>query len=95
MRHGIPLVVSTSTGLNEMVEEGESGLHIPVIEYPDRMSMDTTLLAEKMLYLLQSSRERTRLGQNARKRYEERYSADVFRRNMLGLYESLIISHNN
>ena len=89
MRHGVPLIVSTSTGLNEMVEEGESGLHVPVIEYPDKMEIDTTYLAEKMIYLFQHPKERKRMGQNARMRYEERYSMNTFRKSMLNFYRSL------
>jgi glycosyltransferase involved in cell wall biosynthesis len=92
MRHGVPLTASTSTGLKEMVEDGVTGLHIPVIEYPDRVEIDSTLLAEKMLYLLQHPEERQRLGANARKRYETLYSAEIFRRNMLDFYNSLFHS---
>ena len=90
MMHGVPLVVSTSTGLNEMVEEGVSGLHIPVMEDENKVEIDTNLLADKMLFLLLNPDERKRMGQNARRRYEEIYSMDVFRRNMLNFYASLL-----
>ena len=90
MMHGVPLVVSTSTGLNEMVEEGVSGLHIPVIESEEKTEIDASLLAEKILYLLLNPDERKRMGLNARRRYENVYSTDVFRRNMLNFYASLL-----
>ena len=89
MMHGLPIIGSTSTGLKEMIIDGETGLHIPVIEYDDRAEIDTDLLAEKMLYLLQHPDERKRMGANARKRYETVYSAEIFRRNMLDFYRSL------
>ena len=89
MMHGIPIIGSTSTGLKEMIIDGETGLHIPVIEYNDRAEIDTDLLAEKMLYLLQHPDERQRMGVNARKRYETVYSAEIFRQNMLDFYQSL------
>ena len=89
MMHRLPLIASTSTGLKEMVEDEKTGLHIPVIEYDDNVEIDTDLLAEKILYLLQHPDERQRMGQNARKRYEEQYSMEVFRKNMLDFYHSL------
>jgi glycosyltransferase len=89
MMHGIPLIASTSTGLCEMVEEGVTGLHVPVEEYPDRVEIRSELLAEKMQYLLQHPQERKRLGKNARRRYETVYSLEIMKENMLRLYADL------
>ena len=89
MMHGLPVIGSTSTGLKEMIVDGETGLHIPVIEYDDRVEIDTSLLAEKILYLLQHPEERLHMGVNARRRYLEKYSLPVFRKNMLDFYQSL------
>ena len=92
MRHGLPIIGSTSTGLNEMIIEGETGLHIPVIELADNVLIDTSLLSEKMQFLLQHPKELQRIGQNARKHYENHYSRDDFRKNMLKFYYSLFDS---
>jgi glycosyltransferase len=89
MMHGLPIIGSISTGLKEMIADGETGLHIPVIEYEDRVNMDTDLLAEKMLYLLQNPGERERMGRNARKRYEALYTAGRMGQQMHALYQSL------
>ena len=89
MRHGLPLIGSTSTGLKEMIIDRDTGLHIPVIEEEEKVEIDSSLLAEKMLYLLQNPTERQQLGQNARRRYEECYSIEVFRENMYQFYRSL------
>ena len=89
MMHGLPIIGSTSTGLKEMISDGETGWHIPVVEYDDSVEIDTSLLAEKMMCLLQNPAERKRMGTNARKRYECFYSAAIFRKNMLEFYESL------
>jgi len=88
MRHSLPIIGSTSTGLKEMIDEGETGLHIPVTEHENRVEIDMSLLADKMLFLLQNPIERQRMGQNARKRYEEYYSKEKFRENMLHFYHS-------
>jgi len=95
MMHGVPLIASTSTGLREMVEDGITGLHIPVVEHPDKVDIDSSLLAEKMLYLLQHPEDRKHMGLNARKRYEQLYSVEVMREKMLNLYTSLYDTENN
>ena len=89
MMHGLPIIGSTTTGLKEMIIDGETGLHIPVIEQNDSVEIDTDLLAEKILYLLQNPLERERMGANARRRYETVYSAEIFRKNMTAFYQSL------
>ena len=90
MMHGLPIIGSTTTGLKEMIVDNETGLHIPVIEHDDRVEIDSSLLATKMQYLLQNPEERKRLGVNARKRYEDNYSSEIFRKNMLNFYNSLL-----
>jgi len=88
MMHGLPVVVTATSGLDEVVDEA-SGLKVPITEYSDRVKIDTDLLAEKIVYLLEHPEEAKRLGENGRKRYLENYTGDIFRRNMIRLYESL------
>ena len=89
MMHGLPIVGSTSTGLSEMIDEGVTGLHVPVEEFEDKVDISTDILAEKTLFLLQNCAERKRMGANARRRYEKQYSMEVFRGNMIRFYKSL------
>ena len=89
MRHGLPITVSTTTGLKEMIVDGETGFHIPVIESVDKAEIDTALLAEKIIFLLKNPSEAKRLGENARKHYETKYSSKLFRKNMIDFYQSL------
>lgn len=88
MMHGLP-IIGTSTGLSEMVENNVTGLHIPVIEHADRTEIDSSLLAEKILYLLQHPAEAKQMGQNGRRRYLHSYSSKIFRTNMLKAYKSV------
>ena len=89
MMHGLPMVTTSVSGLAEMTEDGISALHVPVVEHPEKMEIDVDLFAEKLLFLLDHPEEAKLLGANARKRYEKRYSGDVFRKNMLYFYDSL------
>lgn len=88
MMHGLPVVATATSGLNEVVDD-TCALKVPIIEYPDKVEVDTDLLADKILYLLQQPAEAKKIGRNGRKRYQKKYSSEVFRRNMLQLYESL------
>jgi glycosyltransferase len=89
MMHGLPMITTAVPGLSEMTDDGISSLQVSIIENPDKMEIDTELLAEKMLYLLKNPAEAKRFGENARKRYEECYSGDEFRNKMLAFYHSL------
>ena len=92
MMHGLPIVATTTSGLNEVVDE-TCGLKVPVTELPDKMDIDTSLLAQKILHLLQHPAEAKRLGGNARKRYLEKYAMPVYRKNMLDFYQSLFVEY--
>lgn len=89
MMHGLPIIAGASTGLQEMVEDRVTGLHVPIIAYPDRMEIDTDRFAEKMLFLLQNHAERKQMGLHARERYERLYTSDVMRENMVNFYTAL------
>lgn len=88
MMHGLPIICSTSTGLREMVEDNITGLYIPVVEYADKTEIDSTIIAEKIVYLLQHPVDARHMGDNGRKRYQEIYSSEIFRINMLKFYKT-------
>ena len=87
MMHGLPIVATSTSGLNEVVDE-TCGLKIPISELPDKVEIDTELLAEKIAYLLEHPEEAKIMGQNGRKRYLKEYSSKVFGNNMLEFYNS-------
>ncbi len=88
MMHELPVVATATSGLNEVVDES-CGLKVPLSVSEDKVEIDTSLLAEKIVYLLRNPEEARRLGKNGRKRYLEKYSSEVFRENMLAFYKSL------
>lgn len=88
MMHKLPIVATATSGLNEVVDDS-CGLKIPIITSPDSVEIDIFVLAQKILFLLENPEEAKRLGRNGRKRYVERFSSQVFRSNMLALYQSL------
>jgi glycosyltransferase len=88
MMHELPLVATATSGLNEVVDES-CGLKVPITILPDSVEIDTSILAQKIVCLLQNPAEAKRLGENARKRYMGKYSSDVFGKNMIAFYKSL------
>ena len=88
MMHGLPIVATTTSGLNEVVDES-CGLKVPVVEHADSVEIDTKLLADKIIYLMRHPKEAKNIGQNGRKRYLNKYSSEVFGENMLDFYRSL------
>ena len=88
MMFGLPVVATATSGLNEVVDDA-CGFKVPIMEFPDHLEIDTMLLSEKILFLLQHPIEARQSGQYARKRYKEFYSRDVYCNNMLNFYQSL------
>ena len=88
MMHELPIVATATSGLNEVVDE-TCGLKVPLLQTNDNVEIDTGFLAEKIVYLLEHPDYAKKLGANARKRYEQLYSMEVFRKNMMDFYHSL------
>jgi len=86
---GLAIITTSAPGLDEMTIDGISGLKVPLSVNSERVEVDTDLMTEKIVYLLEHPQERQRLEKNARKRYEECYSREVFRKNMCHFYRSL------
>ena len=94
MMHQLPVVATATSGLNEVVD-ASCGIKIPITVQSGKVEMDTSLLAQKMVYLLQNPADAGQMGQNGRKRYLEKYSSNVFRTNMLNVYQSLCRNRND
>jgi glycosyltransferase involved in cell wall biosynthesis len=77
-----PVVVTAAGGLPETVEDGVSGRVVPV--------RDPGALAAALLDLLASPARRAELGEGARRRFEERFSAKRMVTESLAVYAELI-----
>jgi glycosyltransferase involved in cell wall biosynthesis len=65
----VPVVASNNSGIPDIVSDGVTGILIP----PKTPEM----LAESLIYLLNNWEKRIYLGQNGRKRIEEKFNADI------------------
>lgn len=88
MMHGLPVVATSTSGLNEVVNNA-CGLKIPLTILSENVEVDVMLLSEKIIYLLQHPIEAKRMGQNGRKRYLDNYTSGIFCVKMVKTYNSL------
>ena len=61
----LPVISTNVTGIPEIVEDGLSGILVP--------PHDENALAEALIKLIKDSDLRVKLGENARKKVEERF----------------------
>lgn len=81
MSSGKPCIASMSGGPEEIVEHGETGFLVP--------PADSRALYEKLLLLLEDEDLSSRLGKNARRIIEEKYTWSRIARKTIGVYEDV------
>jgi glycosyltransferase len=86
MMHETPIIVTDTGGLAEIVEDGISGLKVPVQNDGDKRIIDTAVMADKMRLLLDNRDYATELGRNGRLRFLEKYELGLFKEKMKNLY---------
>lgn len=92
MMHGLPVVATATTGLDEIVEDGVSGLKVQVAVRDNTNKVDTGMLAQKIVFLLQNPGERERIGHNGRNRYLEKFTTATMCEMMMDCYQKLFQS---
>jgi len=89
MMYGLPLVVTATSGLDEIVEEGVSGLKVDLIMENQTNEVDVEMMTQKLICLLQHPEERERLGHNGRRRYLKKYCSSMMSKKMTDCYKKL------
>lgn len=86
MMHQLPVIVSDTGGLAEIVEDGVNGLKVPVIKEKDKRTLPIPGLVEKITTLLDDEEYARKLGKKGRETFLEKYELTRFREKMLDLY---------
>jgi glycosyltransferase len=89
MMHALPVIVTKTGGLDEIVEDNLSGLKIPVQTRKGKRQISAKTLSDKMEYLLTHPVEAKILGENGRKRFLDKYELSLFKEKMLNLYQNI------
>lgn len=72
MQHGLPIVTTDEGGIPDIVKDGENGLICKKNNPED--------LAEKLMTLLDNESLRLKMGQDGYKKYQEKFTLEVFER---------------
>lgn len=87
LMHKLPIIVNKTTGLKEIVSEGENGVFVK-LDYK-RKGSSSKYLASKITELLNDEAQLSELKKNSRKSYLKKYTRKVFENNILKLYSIL------
>lgn len=82
MMHGVPCLVSDVTGTADYIEDGISGFVFP--------SENVQSLSEKIIWCVNNCVDLHKIGENARKVYENIFSTSVFERKLLQIVGNVL-----
>lgn len=82
MACGLPLICTTNTGGEDVIEEGKSGFVIPI--------RDTEALKEKLLYLYKNPEVCRRMGQSAKERVSGGFTWDDYGDKIITAYQKIL-----
>lgn len=85
LAHGVPLIVSTSTGLNEVIDDDR--LKVQVRELENDVVISENECAEKMVFVLKGSFTK-QISEDNRKKYIKFYQHKDMKSKMLHIYTS-------
>ncbi|KAA0265041.1 MAG: glycosyltransferase family 4 protein [Chlorobiota bacterium] len=86
MSCGVPCIVSKTGGLQDLVEDGVSGFHVPV--------GDVDAIKSKLIKLIRDPALRKSVGEAAKKRVADRYDLKKNAAVMIAEYKKLLINKN-
>jgi glycosyltransferase len=90
MMHELPIIVTDTGGLAEIVDDGINGLKVPVRTVRGKRQPDVTALHDRMKWMLEHPREAKQLGVNGRKKFLKEYELSVWGKKMLKLYNETV-----
>ncbi len=89
MMHQLPVIVSETGGLAEIVEDNVSGIKVKVQTIDGKRTIDPEILANHIITILNNSGLATKLAIGARQKFLKKYEISVFRNKMLNLYKEI------
>jgi glycosyltransferase len=89
MMHEIPLIVTDTGGLSEIIKNNVTGIKIPIVSGDNKRIVDIEALSEKINLLLHNPTLRKEIGQAGRKEFLEKYQIPIYKTKMLNFYEKI------
>jgi glycosyltransferase len=91
MMHRLPIIVTNTGGLAEIIDDRINGLKVPIKKIKNKPGVNVDILVKQMQFLLDNPGFASQIGVNARKKFLEKYQLTCFKKNMLNFYTN--ISH--
>jgi glycosyltransferase len=95
MMYRLPLIVTDTGGLAEIIEDQITGLKVPLKRVKGKPGVDVNTLAKQIRFLLDNPGIASLMGKNARKKFLEKYQLLHFKNNMLNLYNNVVNENAN
>ncbi|MDR0750568.1 MAG: glycosyltransferase [Tannerellaceae bacterium] len=89
MMHKLPVIVTETGGLAEIVDDNVNGLKVPIVNKKGKRTVAINRLAEKISFLIDKPDECKRLGYNAREKFLSNYDLSIFSAKMNTIYNLL------
>jgi glycosyltransferase involved in cell wall biosynthesis len=87
---GLPIVATAVDGLDEMFTDGVNALKVNTLfSKVFGLQVDTDMMAEKIITLIENDELRRQLGQNARKLYKDRFNLERMMQQTIKVYKQL------
>jgi len=86
MQHSLPVISTYEGGIPDIVEDSVTGFLIP--------KNDPIALADKLELLINNPDLRKQMGQAGRKRYEEKFTLEIFENNLKNILAEIIEKNN-
>lgn len=90
MMHKLPVIVSNTTGLAEIVEHEKNGLTTTIKTGPRNFLRSARNLSDNIIRLIENPDLRQRLACAGRRKFESHYSISIFKPRILELYEKML-----
>lgn len=87
---GLPVITTAVDGLDEMFEDETNALKVnTVFSNVFGLKVDTDMLADNIIRLIENEELRIELGKNVRKLYEEKFTSERMIRETISIYKEL------
>jgi glycosyltransferase involved in cell wall biosynthesis len=87
---GLPIITTAVDGLDEMFTDGVNALKVNTLfSKVFGLRVDTDMLADKIITLIENDELRRQLGRNARKLYKERFNLERMMHQTVEIYKQL------
>lgn len=89
MMHKLPIIVTNTGGLSEIVEDNISGIKIPVTTIKGKRGINTIKMAQKINLLLEDRNLALTIAEKGRMRFLEKYEFSLFKEKMIKQYSNI------